>query len=190
MQVSYRGGSPLYFWPNYSLASRANPRRRIATSPATGYRETTLLSLFFRLHLFCLFLLLSFSLSLGFSMYLHGVSLSRYLPSVAAKRLVFFFFFSRTTRRFPLFPFISSLRFLRSAFPMSRALFLPLSPSLSSPCSLSTGVGTNREPSTCCEIYTVTVHRNNDRSLRILARPICVIVRDFFHPATKIYFAK
>lgn len=48
----------------------------------------------------------------------------------------------------------------------------------------------DREPPTCCEIYTLTVHRNNDHSLRILARPICVIVRDFFHPTTGIYFAK
>lgn len=99
-----------------------------------------------------------------------------------------------------LLPYISSFHFLRSArvslffyFVLSHCLCVCVYVYLFLSLSLSfdrLSVRTDREPPTCCEIYTLTVHRNNDHSLRILARPICVIVRDFFHPTTGIYFAK
>lgn len=128
MQVSYRGGSPLYFWPNHSLASRASPD--VELRPVLLPVETTLLSLFFCLHLFCISLFLPFSLSS--ILCVSSRSLSCYLPTVAARRSVFFFFFF-------LEPLDVSLS-LHRRFAFFVPLFLRLVPLFFSPsCSLSTG---------------------------------------------------
>jgi len=172
MQVSYHGGSPLYFWPNYSLASRANP---VELRSACYWTKVPFVSLsfflasfFLRLSRFDILYISTFSLVIFFR-WLRGV---RY----------FLFFLKPYGVFLSSLSTASSLRFLYPALSSHVSLFSILFP--------LGWLSANREPPTCCEIYTLTVHRNNDRSLRILARPICVIVREFFHPTTGIYFAK
>lgn len=130
MQVSYRGGSPLYFWPNYSLASRASPDVELRPVLLLVRRDYPPFTFLLCLHLFCVSLFLSFflflSLSLRFSVYLHVPSLVISLRWLRGVRYFSFFFLEPldVSLFFPL-----HRRFLRSTLSMSRALS----------CSLSTG---------------------------------------------------
>lgn len=131
MQVSYHGGSPLYFWPNYSLASRASPDVELRS--ACYWIEVPSVSLsFFPASFFCV------SLPPILSAYLHV--LSCYLPSMAARRSVLFFFSNHSTLYLPLsltlFCFLYHVQHRRFAFsvPLSRLVCL-----FSLSCSLPAG---------------------------------------------------
>lgn len=102
MQVSYRGGSPLYFWPNYSLASRASPDvelRPVLLLVRGDYPPFTFLlsAPFLRLSSSLFFL----SLSLRFSVYLHVPSLVISLRWLRGVRYFPFFFFFSNHSTFP-----------------------------------------------------------------------------------------
>lgn len=94
MQVSHRGGSPLYFWPNYSRESARGPTN-CDQSPPTEAPERASLS--FSPHLFCVPLSLSVSSSLRVSSFPLVISFLR-LPGARCT----FPFSLDTIRRFPL----------------------------------------------------------------------------------------
>lgn len=95
MQVSYHGGSPLYFWPNYSLASRANPDVELRS--ACYWTKVPSVSLSF----FPTSFLLHLSLSPSNILCVSSRS-SCYLLSMAARRSIFPLFFLEPLDVLPL----------------------------------------------------------------------------------------
>lgn len=178
MQVSYRGGSPLYFWPNHSLASRASPD--VELRPVLLPVETTLLSLFFCLHLFCISLFLPFSLSS--ILCVSSRSLSCYLPTVAARRSVFFFFFFFSNHStFPSLYIVASLSSSHSFY--VSCPFFSLRPAPSRPV-----VGKSGAADLLWNLYCYRAPQQWSQPPHFSTPDLCY--RDSFHPATRIYFAK
>lgn len=95
MQVSYHGGSPLYFWPNYSLASRANPDVELRS--ACYWTKVPSVSL----SVFPTSFLLRLSLSPSNILCVSSRS-SCYLLSMAARRSIFPLFFLEPLDVLPL----------------------------------------------------------------------------------------
>lgn len=105
MQVSYHGGSPLYFWPNYSLASRANPDVENCDRPVTEPKVPSVSLSFFPA---------SFSLRLSPS------------PGILTFPLVIFFRWLRGVRYFLYFFSSNHSALLLSSFSISLVLSLSL----------------------------------------------------------------